>query len=227
MRLSRRPLHKLLYELLHKILPRQWRGSAHSVHLSLRLMCGVFGIVIFGSVQSNAQTAQTTPTSLSIRGQVAEKIPASHLGAWFVSPFGKPLKLLGYTPLQQKFTLNLPVQAPDTKLQKPLNERVTWPALIFENASAPAKVAEAKFFVFQDANKNNKRDVDEPLKEATLNTPKGEVFAVWSSADTVVNGSKGYRAQLKKGWNLLTVVIQGKVQVNTLGTQVVSLSVNN
>lgn len=148
---------------------------------------------------------------------------STRLAVWLVSPFGQPVQELASAPLSVSFKLFLPKTAPTPRQQVPLNDRVTWPALLFEKASAPAKVAEARFFSYIDSNKSGKHEADEALKEVSLQAASGEVFVVWSSANTVVTGSKGYLAPLEKGWNVLTVDIKKDVSVSKVAEQTIEL----
>ncbi|WP_414656853.1 hypothetical protein ACINK0_12105 [Deinococcus sp. VB343] len=154
--------------------------------------------------------------AVSVSGAVAgEAAPETRLAAWAVSPFGQPLQALADSALTaDRFALTLPDAAPAERLRFAVGERTSWPGLVdFAGASAPVSATEVKFFVYQDANRNGVRDEGETLREVRLNAGKSDLFVVWSSAAVTVRGGGGYQADLKAGWNVMTVELRKSVKV--------------
>lgn len=158
-------------------------------------------------------------SAISIAGSVQGNTPADlRVSAWAVTPFGQPVTELVSAPLKGKtFTLELPDAAPPARALVPVDNRVSWPGLIdFGKASAPAQAAELKLFTYRDANGDGKRQDNEPLKEVRAQVGKGELFVVWASTPVTVTASRNYAANLKKGWNVLTVEVRGSVVVKPI-----------
>lgn len=180
------------------------------------------GLLLLGAASAVTLTGQGTGGGGAAAGQ--------RLSAWLVTPFGQPVQSLADTALGAgDFSLILPEEAPPARLLTPVDNRVSWPGLVdFVGSSAPASAAEVKFFVYRDANANGKRDEGEALREVRLGTGgsgsagkagegrgggKGELFVIWASAATTVRGSGGYLAELRSGWNLLSVEVRNPVRV--------------
>lgn len=158
-------------------------------------------------------------SAIGIAGTLQGNAPADlRLSAWAVTAFGQPVAELASVPLQGKtFTLDLPDTAPPARALVPVDNRLSWPGLIdFGKASAPAQAAELKLFTYLDANRDGKRQDSEPLREVRAQAGKGELFVVWASAPVTVTASRNYAADLKKGWNVLTVEVRGSVSVKPL-----------
>lgn len=160
------------------------------------------------------QASAATLTGTVAGGATAD----TRISAWVVTPFGQPVQeLVSASVKDGRFSLALPDTVPPARAQAPINDQISWPGLIdFGKASTNAQAAEMKFFVYQDTNGNGSRDDNEPLREVRLNAGKGDVFIVWASADVTVTASKGYLANLKKGWNLLSVDVRKDVSVKPL-----------
>ncbi|WP_291426503.1 hypothetical protein [Deinococcus sp.] len=157
--------------------------------------------------------------ALSLSGTVGGAVtPDTRLSAWTVKTNGQPAEELGGAGIKDsQFTLTLPAVLPSSENLRPVDSRISWPGIVdFEKASAPAQVAELRFYTYRDQNANGVRDENEALREVRLNTGKGVVFVVWASNDVVVSGSKGYQASLKQGWNALEVEVRSSVSVRPL-----------
>ena len=161
-------------------------------------------------------------SAIGIAGSVQGTAPADlRVSAWAVTPFGQPVAELVSAPVTGKsFRLDLPDDAPPARALVPVDNRLSWPGLIdFQKASASAQAAELKLFTYRDANGDGKRQDNEPLREVRAQVGKGELFMVWASAPVTVTASRNYSADLKKGWNVMTVEVRGSVAVKALDTK--------
>lgn len=153
-------------------------------------------------------------TGMAYPLQVEGDTAGWRLGVWLVSAYGEPLREVSAVNLAKNTTLPL---LPDPTETIAVGPALAWPGLVdFASASAPARVSETKFFLYQDKNNNAKRDANEPLQEVKLSAAdkKGRLFLVWASEDVTIKAGRGYEAKLNKGWNPLLVDIKSQVSVS-------------
>lgn len=167
--------------------------------------------------------------AVTLSGSVSGNLPAgTRLGAWLVNASGAPVSEYASTPLSgNSFRLDLPDSAPGTRGQYVLRrENIAWSGVLDPvTVSVDAVAAELKFYVYPDANANGRRDEGEELTEVNPQAGRAGLLVVWVSDDTRVNAARGFEANLKKGWNVLSVELgKNNVKVAQLGSA--SLRVN-
>ncbi|MCD0170427.1 hypothetical protein [Deinococcus sp. 23YEL01] len=133
-----------------------------------------------------------------------------------VSPFGQVIEEISSVPVEGgRFVLELPMTAPTARAQVDLTpQNVTWPGVIDPvSVSTQARVAEMKFFVYRDLNRNGRRDDAEALRDVMPNVERATLFVAWVNTDVTVKANRGYEATLKRGWNALIVDVGRAVRV--------------
>lgn len=162
---------------------------------------------------------------LTIRGSVEGSGPAdTRVAGFVVSPFGQAVEEVTSVPLENgRFVLEIPTTAPTARAQVDLTpQNVTWPGVIDPvQVSGQARVAELKFFVYRDVNRNGRRDDAEALRDVMPNVDRATLFVAWVNTDVTVKASRGYEATLKRGWNALIVDVGRAVRVQPFGDSTV------
>jgi hypothetical protein len=160
--------------------------------------------------------AVSPAAALTVSGTVEGNAGGSRIGAFAVTPFGQTVQEVVSAPITAgQFRLEVPGGAPAARAQAPLSpQNVSWPGVIDPvQVSAAAQVAELRLFVYADANGNGHRDEGEGLREVTPMLGNSALFITWVSGDVTVTAGKGYRAELRKGWNAFVVDVGRTVRV--------------
>lgn len=156
-------------------------------------------------------------SALTVTGSVSGQAPAgTRVGVWSVTAFGQPVEEMISAPLAGgTFSLNIPERAPAARALSALTpQNVNWPGVIDPVAvSGAAQAAELKFYLYQDANGNARRDTSEALREVSVTANRATLFMAWVSADVTVKANKGYVATLKQGLNAFLVDVGRAVNV--------------
>ncbi len=182
--------------------------------------------------------AQTTGTQLNgtgvlaglaLSGTVSGALPArARVGVFAIDSSGAPVAELSSVPVNGgRFTLEIPsVLPPQRALSQLRVDSIFWPGVLEPvSVTGQVSVAELRFYVYQDANGNGRRDDTEMLQEATPFVGKAVLFVSFASGAAQVNAARGFQANLKAGWNGLLIEVGRAVKV-TSSSRITDVSLN-
>ncbi|WP_027480436.1 hypothetical protein [Deinococcus pimensis] len=146
---------------------------------------------------------------LSVSGTVTGDVPAgARVGAWLVNVSGAPVTELGSVAVQDgRFSLSVADAAPPARSVSALSAMdLTWPGVTGDATVTPnVRTAEARLFVYGDANGNGRRDESEALLEAGVQSGRASVVLVYVDRDANVKGDRGLNVDLAGGWNSVSI----------------------
>ena len=169
--------------------------------------------------------------ALSLQGSVTGRanLPATaRLGLWSAGPSGAPISELVSVPLMGgSFTLDLPDAAPPSRAQFPLRpENIGWPGVVGDvSLSAPVLSSAVSLFVYDDANRNGRRDDNEALMDAFPDVQRQPLVTIWVSGNVTVRAGHGFSAALVSGWNTFTVDLGRNASISAYSGQPLNLRV--
>jgi len=172
-------------------------------------------------------SAQALSWQGSVVGGGAGLPPSARVGVWSAGPSGAPISELTSAPISGgTFTLRLD-DAPPSRAQFPLRpESIGWPGVVGDvNLSAPVLSSAVNLFVYDDANRNGRRDDNEALMDAFPDVQRQPLVTVWVSGNVTVNAGHGFAAHLISGWNTFVVDLGRNASVSAYSGQPVNLRV--
>lgn len=181
-----------------------------------------FGLVLALPLALSAQ-------ALTLQGTVmggAGLGPQPRVGLWLLGEGGAATgkELVSAPIVEGKFSLALPAVSPPAAPLRPDN--VNWPGVIGSvHLSANVPSSDAALFVYGDPNGNGQRDSAEPLRDTFPDVARQPLFVVWVASAVQVSAGKGFEAQLRPGWNVLTVELGRNAQVSPYAGQSINLRV--
>ncbi|GAA3994902.1 hypothetical protein GCM10022631_01250 [Deinococcus rubellus] len=173
-------------------------------------------------------SAQALSLQGSVIGSGASLPPSARVGLWSAGPSGAPINELVSAPIiGGTFTLSLPTDAPPSRAQFPLRpESIGWPGVVGDvSLSAPVLSSAVNLFVYDDANRNGKRDDNEALMDAFPDVQRQPLVIFWVSGKVTVSAGHGFAATLSSGWNTFIVDLGRNASMSAYTGQPVNLRV--
>lgn len=173
-------------------------------------------------------SAQALSLQGSVVGGGVGLPPTARVGFWSAGPSGAPISELVSAPITGgSFTLNLPDDASPSRAQFPLRpESIGWPGVVGDvTLSAPVLGSAVNLFVYNDANRNGRRDDNEALMDAFPDVQRQPLVTLWVSGQVTVSAGHGFSAALSSGWNTFIVDLGRSASVSAYTGQPVNLRV--
>ncbi len=147
--------------------------------------------------------------ALNLSGAAGPDLPDNaRVGVFLVGASGAAVSEFASTPIQNgRFSLAVPDAAPATSAQFPLRrENIAWPGVLEPvKLSQEVSAGELRAYIYADSNGNGHFDSGEAQFETPLRSGRDAVVLVWVNGDTRVEAARGFDANLKRGWNALSI----------------------